>query len=118
MKKIFTFCFFAFVMILGTQTATAQSKAEINEKSIATAKKLQQLLNFDSNTLAEVYEAYREYNDKTKTISLTNQVGSDNYNKNTTAVKERLLKMVKSALKSDELYNRYLIATDQPGYKE
>lgn len=117
MKKILTLCFFAFAMVLGTQSATAQSKADTKEKAVNTAKKLQQLLQFDDATLTQVYEAYREFNDKSATISATNAVGTEAHAKNTKLIQERLLSSVKNALNNEALYNRYLIATDQPGAK-
>jgi hypothetical protein len=117
MKKIFTLCFFAFAMVIGTQSATAQSKAETNEKAVNTAKKLQQLLQFDDATLTKVYEAYREYNSKTATIKATNEVGTEAHKKNTKLVQDRLMSSIKNALNNEALYNRYLIATDQPGAK-
>jgi hypothetical protein len=117
MKKILTLCFFAFAMVLGTQSATAQSKADTKEKAVNTAKKLQQLLQFDDATLTQVYEAYREFNDKSATIAATNAVGTDAHAKNTKLVQERLLSSVKNAINNEALYNRYLIATDQPGAK-
>ena len=115
MKKILTLCFFAFAMVIGTQSATAQSKTETNKNAANTAKKLQQLLQFDDATLTQVYEAYREFNDKTATIKATNPVGTEEHTKNTKFIQERLLSSVKNALNDEALYNRYLIATDQPG---
>ncbi len=117
MKKILTLCFFALAMVLGTQSATAQNKTETNKQAVNTAKKLQQLLQFDDATLTKVYEAYREFNDKSATIKATNTVGTEAHTKNTKLVQERLLSSVKNALNNEALYNRYLIATDQPGAK-
>lgn len=117
MKKIFTLCLFAFAMVLGTQTVSAQSKTETNKRAEATAKKLQQLLKFDNDVLSQVYEAYKEFVDKQNTIEKTNKAGSSEYNKNQALIQERLSKMMKTALNDKELYNRYLIATDQSGSK-
>lgn len=115
MKKILTLCFFAFAMVIGTQTATAQSKTETKENAANFAKKLQQLLQFDDATLSQVYEAYKEFNDKSATIKATNAVGTEAYAKNTKLIQERLMSSVKNALNDEAMYNRYLIATDQPG---
>ncbi len=117
MKKIITLCLFAFVMVLGTQTISAQSKTEINKRAEASAKKLQQLLKFDNDVLSQVYEAYKEFVDKQNTIEKTNKAGSEEYNKNQALIQERLSKMIKTALNDKELYNRYLVATGQPGSK-
>ncbi len=117
MKKLVTLCLFAFVMLLGTQAVSAQSKTEINKRAEASAKKLQQLLKFDNDVLSQVYEAYKEFVDKQNTIEKTNNAGSEEYNKNQALIQERLSKMIKTALNDKELYNRYLIATDQPGAK-
>jgi len=65
MKKIFTFCFFAFALLIGTQSATAQNnRLEINEKAANSAKELRSQLKFDETALEQVYLVYQEYESK------------------------------------------------------
>lgn len=112
MKKIFTFCFFAFALLIGTQSATAQNKAEINEKAIVKAKEIRSMLKFDDNTLEQIYVAFQAYENKLYSIDKHLQSGSQDYNKAVTGLNKILQSNIKTALGNDS-FKRYLIATNQ-----
>lgn len=61
MKKIFTFCFFAFALLIGTQSALAQDKVSTKQKAFNKAKELRSTVKFNDNTLEQVYNAYYAY---------------------------------------------------------
>jgi len=111
MKKFITLCLFVFALLAGTQTAMAQD-AKINEKAYNKTKELHQSLKFNNDAFEQVYVAYQEFLAKTNTLETTHQPGSELYVKYSKMVKERLLKQMQVALNED-LYNRYLIITDQ-----
>lgn len=61
MKKIMTICFFAFAMVLVTQTSMAQSVIEVNAAASQKAKELKQVIKFNDDKHELVYQAYQEY---------------------------------------------------------
>lgn len=112
MKKIFTFCFFAFALILGTQSMEAQNSTDINQKASAKAKELRNQLKFHDDSLEDVYQAYRAFESKTQTINSTNKVGSKEYNENMTIVKGNLLEKMETILTSAQ-YKRFIILLEK-----
>ncbi|WP_452225293.1 hypothetical protein [Lacinutrix chionoecetis] len=114
MKKIFTFCFFAFALLIGTQSAVAQDKVEINEKASNTAKALKQQLKFDDNTLEQVYLAYQGYENKMYSIDTNLESGTQYYKDAVTKTDAVLQERMKELLGND-MYARYLIIVEQDG---
>ena len=112
MKKIFTFCFFAFALLIGTQTAFAQDQASLKEKSYLKAKEIRSLIKFNDNTLEQVYDAF--YANEKKLISIEDayESGSEQYNQAIASSNKTLQTKIKKVLGTD-LYKRYLIATNQ-----
>ena len=68
MKKIMTICFFAFAIILGNQSATAQSKVEINALAAKKTEDLKKVLKFDTDTEHKVYEIYKAFGQKKQSV--------------------------------------------------
>lgn len=112
MKKIFTFCFFAFALLIGTQSVIAQDQTAINEKAIVKAKELRSVIKFDDNKLEQVYNAYQAYESKLYSINKHLTSGSSDFTKAIVDVKETLQSNLEKALGS-ELYNRYLVSINQ-----
>jgi len=52
MKKIITFCFFAFALVIGTQNVLAQNKLEINKEANEKAYELRKQLKFSTLDIA------------------------------------------------------------------
>ena len=61
MKKIITLCFFAFAMVMGTQTISAQSMMEVNAKAATKTKELKQALKLSNEIEDKVYTIFQEY---------------------------------------------------------
>lgn len=106
MKKLFTFCFFAFALLIGTQSAIAQNKLKINEKAANSAKELRAQLKFDEESLEKVYIAYQQYEAKMASLNIHTEKGAQ-YNKDKKEITMRLQQGIKNAI-SEDLYNRYL----------
>lgn len=68
MKKILTLCFFAFAMILGTQTVAAQSVIEINSLASKKTQELKSVIKFNDDTEDLVYKTYQDYEYKNYNI--------------------------------------------------
>lgn len=75
MKKLIALCLFAFVMVLGTTTATAQNKLEINKIAAKKAEFLRLKVKFDENQHEKVYEAFERY--ETLMYGLSNNANQD-----------------------------------------
>ena len=112
MKKVLTLCLFAFALLLSTQTATAQEKAEINKIAAERAQELRSQLKFNDNALEQVYLAYQEYENKLSSVKKHMTEGTTDQKQAVAAVNKRLNNNIKNAIGA-ELYNRYLILTDQ-----
>ena len=112
MKKLFTFCFFAFALLIGTQSALAQDAAKINEAAYTKAKELRSQLKFDDSTLEQVYKAYQAYENKRLSIEDYLESGTIEFNNAKVILEKNLQSGIKTALGND-LYKRYLIATEQ-----
>ncbi len=69
MKKIITLCFFAFALVLGTQTMNGQSKDDINNLALAKTQELKKSIKFNSETENEVYHAYLTYEKKMYSVN-------------------------------------------------
>jgi hypothetical protein len=107
MKKIFTFCFFAFALLMGTQSIQAQNKAEINESALVKAKEIRSLVKFDDNTLGKVFVAYQAYENKLHSLEKYQTPGSIEYKDALLKLNKNLQANVKKAL-GGELYKSYL----------
>ena len=64
MKKVITFCLFAFIMVLGTESVTAQStltKNEINEKASSKTSALSKQLGISRDQSQQMYKAFQDF---------------------------------------------------------
>ena len=70
-----TLCFFAFAMVLGTQTVAAQSMVEINSIASKKTQELKKAIKFSDETEDKVYETYQLYEQKKATLTKTEAEG-------------------------------------------
>ena len=112
MKKLFTFCFFAFTMLIGTQSALAQNKAQINETAYKQAKELRSQLKFSDSKLEQVYKVYQAYENKLVSIKDNLESGTTEFTSAKAILNKNLQSGIKTALGND-LYKRYIILTEQ-----
>lgn len=105
MKKVITLCLFAFVMILGTESVTAQAtpnKIEINAEASSKTEALRKSIKFTDEQRDQIYTALQAYG-KRKAIIY----------KGTTPSKESVAKLEKElddkvkAILSEEQYEGY-----------
>lgn len=62
MKKIITLCLFAFAMLLGTQSVTAQNNlVEVNAEASEKTEALRKYIKFDNDQRDQVYLAIQEF---------------------------------------------------------
>ena len=109
MKKLFTFCFFAFALLIGTQSALAQDKVNLKEKAYLKAKEMRSTIKFDDNTLEQVYEVYYKY--EKSVLSIKETEGSEN-----TEMMQNLNNSLEANLKEavgEDLYKRYLMVNEK-----
>ncbi|WP_055448071.1 hypothetical protein [Lacinutrix mariniflava] len=109
MKKIFTFCFFAFALLIGTQSASAQDQVSLKEKAYLQAKEMRTQIKFDDTTLEQVYEAYYAHEKNLLSIEDSKSTGEKEIIAKANTTLEANLK---SAL-GEDLYKRYLILTEK-----
>ena len=69
MKKIITLYLFVTALFLGIGNLSAQNTVEINKIASEKAESLRKVIKFDTNTLEEVYQAYKAYETKYQSIS-------------------------------------------------
>lgn len=107
MKKIFTFCFFAFALLLGTQSATAQKQLSTSEKALKSAKELRSQIKLDGDTFQQLYKAFEAYESKIASLKSVTKPGSQ-FNQDKKLISQRLQENLKKILGSDA-YKRYAI---------
>ena len=113
MKKIMTLCFFAFAMVLGTQTVAAQSMGEINSIASKKTQELKKAIKFSDETEDKVYETYQLYEQKMATVTKTEAEGGTISEEDKTIIKNILNERFKNIFNERE-YETYLkIAKDQ-----
>lgn len=117
MKKLFTFCFFAFALLIGTQTVFAQSKAQIKEKAYLEVKELRQQFKLDDNALEQIYDAQYDYEKKIVLLREEHKVETESYTKGLNTLTSKLQASIKETLGKD-LFKRYLILKDQEEIQE
>ncbi|WMI69626.1 hypothetical protein [Mangrovimonas sp. YM274] len=69
MKKIITLCLFMGTLLFGAGNLAAQNTIEINKIASEKAESLRKVIKFDTDTLEEVYQAYKDYETKYQAIS-------------------------------------------------
>ena len=106
MKKIITFCFFAFALVLGTQNAVAQNKLEINKVANEKAYELRKELKFSDEALEETYQAYRDKALKQYSIAEYEGAGTATYKESMAKIETQFLAKMESAL-TEEQYERF-----------
>ncbi|TYB72505.1 hypothetical protein ES677_13975 [Bizionia gelidisalsuginis] len=111
MKKIITFCFFAFALVLGTQNAVAQNKLEINKVANEKAYELRKELKFSDDALEETYQAYREKALKEYSLAKHDGVNTPAYAKNMATVEAKFSATMESVL-TEEQYKRFTIINE------
>ncbi|MBQ0768548.1 MAG: hypothetical protein KBT58_04605 [Bizionia sp.] len=111
MKKIITFCFFAFALVLGTQNAVAQNTLEINKVANEKAYELRKELKFSNEALEETYQAYRAKALKQYSITKHHGVDSPEYKKNLAMLEADFLAKMESIL-TEEQYARFTLINE------
>ena len=105
MKKIITLCLFVFTMLLGTESALAQSnKIEVNEKASLQTEALAKLIKFDNDQKEQVYLALQEFTQATLDLKKATVVKDDAKGK----IKALLDSKMQSIL-NEEQFERYQI---------
>ncbi|OIQ28725.1 MAG: hypothetical protein BM564_08105 [Bacteroidetes bacterium MedPE-SWsnd-G2] len=104
MKKLFTFCFFALAMLIGSADMNAQTIVDINGAASVQTETLRKTVKFDSEQRDKVYEACRAYQRVFLHVKedLNNPHNIERLNK----AKEDLENQMVSIL-TDEQYERY-----------
>lgn len=59
-----TLCFFAFAMVMGTQTMVAQNTIEINSLAAKKTQELKKVIKFNTDTEDLIYKTYQNYEQK------------------------------------------------------
>ncbi len=113
MKKIITLCFFAFAMILGTQTSMAQSVIEVNAAASQKAKELKQVIKFNDDTQDLVYKAYQEYERAKYNVDQIIASGKPVPEKDRMALNNMLAEKFKELFTAEQ-YERYLTYSKSP----
>jgi len=106
MKKVITLCLFVFAMLLGTDSAIAQNKIEINTEASETTETLRKLLKFDNSQRDQIYDAYKEFGKAQASLKNTKTVTSEAVEK----LKNRLTTKVESILNEQQFegYKAYI----------
>ncbi|WP_370214304.1 hypothetical protein [Mesoflavibacter profundi] len=114
MKKLFTLCLFAFGFLLTSQTAIAQQKfsEDVNQTAKQKTIEYSRLLKADQTTQDAMFDAFREYYDKTNTLNNSFRVGTTDYNELQSKINKRLLTSLEATL-NEEQFVKYLEITDQ-----
>jgi hypothetical protein len=111
MKKIITLCFFAFAMILSTQTMTAQSMVEINSLASKKTQDLKKAIKFDTNTEELVYQTYQAFEQKKYNIVKLESEGKVVSAEDQEKIDNMLIEKFKNIFTVEE-FNRYLAFLD------
>ncbi|WP_299125209.1 hypothetical protein [uncultured Winogradskyella sp.] len=106
MKKVITFCLFAFMMILGTESVTAQNskledRIEINNVASKKTEALRKFVKFTNEQRDEIYTALKAYGQAKASIK-----GKPENEEEDAKIEKQLDDKVKAIL-SDEQYERY-----------
>lgn len=105
MKKIITLCLFAFAMLIGTQSATAQSNlVKVNAEASEKTEALRKHIKFDTEQRDQVYIAIQEFT-KVK-MSAKKDEASIKKAENTLETKMK-------AILNEEQYERYKTFSEQ-----
>ncbi|MDC0007407.1 hypothetical protein OAE07_05525 [Winogradskyella sp.] len=98
MKKVITLCLFVFAMFLGTDSATAQNKIEINTEASETTETLRKLLKFNNTQRDNIYDAYKEYGKAHANLTSSRTVTEEAVTK----LKKRLTDKVEAILNEEQ----------------
>ena len=101
MKKIITLCLFTLALILGTESATAQNKIEVNNEASIQTENLRKVIKFDSNQRDLVYEAYKAYGKAHASLVNSKTVTEEAVNK----LKKGLMNKMESILNEEQFEN-------------
>ena len=112
MKKIITFCFFAFAMILGTQTVAAQSMVEINSIASKKTQELKKAVKFNNDTEDMVYKTYQAFEKKKANLEKITASGETVSAEDKQKINNMLNEKFKSIF-TPEQYKLYLAYADQ-----
>ena len=107
MKKIMTLCFFAFAMVMGTQTVAAQSLVEINSLASKKTQELKKNVKFDDATEHQVYEAFQAFEQKTASVTKIEASGKTVSSEEKETIKNMLVEKLKNIFTEDQ-FVRYL----------
>ena len=106
MKKVITLCLFVFAMFLGTTSATAQNKIEINTEASETTETLRKLLKFDNTQRDNIYDAYKEFGKAKANLKNSKLVSDEAVMK----IKKRLTDKIETILNEEQFegYKAYI----------
>lgn len=107
MKKLMTLCLFAFAMILGTQTITAQSMIEVNSLASEKTQELKKVIKFDSDTEDLVYKTFQTYLQKKESLQKITDSGATVSTEDRSKIENMLSDKFKSIFTEDQ-FNRYM----------
>ncbi|MGJ8590921.1 MAG: hypothetical protein ACSHXF_00135 [Aquaticitalea sp.] len=107
MKKIITLCFFAFAMVLGTQSAAAQTMVEVNAIAAKKTKELKQAVKFNTDTEHAVYETLQAYVSKKFSLDKIVSEGGTVSSEDKVTIDNMVAEKFKN-LFTEEQFQRYL----------
>ncbi len=107
MKKLITLCFFAFAMILGTQSAASQNIIEINSLAAEKTQELKKVIKFTDETADLIYKTYQIYEQKKYDLEQLNARGESVAKDDVKKVENILSEQFKTIFTEEE-FERYL----------
>ncbi|BAO74892.1 hypothetical protein [Winogradskyella sp. PG-2] len=108
MKKLITLCLFVFAMLLGTESAIAQTnKKEVHAQAAQKTEALRKYVKFNDTQRDQVYQAVKEYTQATldlKKVAVVEEVVVEKI--------EKLLETKMQGILTDEQFERYKTFTE------
>lgn len=102
-----TLCFFAFAMILGSQTVAAQSVIEINSLAAKKTQELKKAIKCNHDTEDLIYKTYQNYEQKKYNIEELKAQGKSVSQEDMKKFENSLSEQFKAIFTEDE-FERYL----------
>ncbi len=107
MKKLMTLCFFAFAMILGTQSVASQNIIEINSLASKKTQELKQVIKFSDETEELIYKTYQTYEQKKYDLEQLKARGESVAQEDVKRVENIIVEQFRSIFTEEE-FARYL----------
>ena len=103
MKKLITFCFFAFAILIGSQGVEAQNLLEINNAASEKTRVIRKTIKLTKEQTEDVYQAYRTYETTYQKISGDLDNNKETFEKINTVLDARLKEIL-----SEEQFSTYI----------